>query len=237
MKKALIQNLKLLNEELAKPDAEPTDLFGAYLGGEQRKDVPTPNEKDTRPEKSFIYALSSYIDGEDSDSIEEFTTRLKTLLAQNKYSKYLKPVGTTAFRILFNIDLKNTSKMLGYKPEFLLRNDDLIFDGIGGISVFKDVTSWTTAITPGLITNISAMQGDIEPGKCFVILVAPIEGNNFVLNWKTLSTAPFLPGYVQSNLSIEKDVLGIGPIHYEESWAFVNKTKSNMRSSDIIKQF
>lgn len=129
-------------QELARPDADPNDPFGAYLFGDNRKDV---DERDTALEQDFHAALIDHITRNDTRDLSVMIPFLRKMINTGKYTEYLLPPDDELVYRMIAIDSdREVAEITGVDPYALWKSETNIVAVQGGsYAPMKGVDSWS----------------------------------------------------------------------------------------------
>lgn len=162
---------------LAKPDANPDDIFGAYLFADHREDAPP--EPDNSKEQNLWSNLQSHYMGSQG-VLEPWQEIFQDLIKQGKYRKFLAP---PKVRYLYRMMWVPTHQL---EDVFGLSQQDIdTLERIGKLEIHGGVypgrkygrvttSSWTT--DPQVLFKIARHWGEYRPQQdVLVILVADLQ--------------------------------------------------------------
>lgn len=201
---------KLIKEEVKKAlqkEQFEDHLFGDELGLPNKKNP----EQNTPKEKRLSQALENHYSGE----MWELSTWIPTLDKLNKQGKYKNVLRVPskykkAYRMIFDIDLKDLTKILGYEPTDI-EPGEVYHEKKVMIEPFRKgqlQESWTVDFDT-IERIIQDWWSETENGNFFVILVADVKKNNFLLNPDI--TKPWSRYY-----DFQREIVSVGPVTCEE---------------------
>ncbi|MBV6505849.1 MAG: hypothetical protein ILNGONEN_01414 [Syntrophorhabdaceae bacterium] len=201
---ALDELLLELKDGTVKPDAEPTDVFGQYLGGKERN----LKETNTYKENLFLAQLALHYGGS-VKAMEGQEDLLRELKAQGKYRKFLQPPPGKIFRLLTleaprfedlfpdlkDVYMNDTNKIHVVKKSGVLNRND-----------YK-IQSWTYSAN----RDLAEFVADGSYGNVLVIVVADANQPNVYLNWQEIPK--IIPGKKEL-INNEKEAISFGPVNF-----------------------
>lgn len=212
-----------------KPEANPEDIFGKYLFAPERakagEALPKPVEKNTKGEEEVKAQLGAHYHGE-MDNLNPVVVR--KLLELKSRGKYLNVLGVPkkykhAYRILTFESTNMFEKFIGQR--------EAPMHGVATMNLppyHRFHLSWT--VNPSMFLGKDA-EDDLAlkyRSMYFVLLKAPVDTNQFLLNPDVLPKLKDIVG----DYGYQKEVISVGTVQgIKVAWMYC---ASNMNPADVI---
>jgi hypothetical protein len=224
--------IKLKKLLLETPEANPDDIFGEYIFGKDRKDVPAKLEKNTDDENFFTDSLKKHYAGSIyNSSLSFYMPTLIELIKSGKYLNFLNPDDKFeyAYRLMFGLSIHRASEICNVDFASLLENSttfgviDKSFTYTPKISQM-DMSSWTVSKNREIFKHIINQKTFLKklPGTTNVnnslvtiFMKAKIKDNIFVLNPEEISNKTNLEEFK------ELETLSFGDVKIESYSFFI----------------
>jgi len=213
-KKLSKDELYSLHEAVKPPEAPPGEIFGQYLAATYRKDTPTPKEKETPKEEDFIADLNAHYVGM-MDSLNKWIALIDSLKKKGKYTQFLKVPDKykKAYRFM-TVSQSTLETILGRSltPEEL-RSEGVYHSSKGGVMPGRfgkrSHFSWTVDINvfPKIQKDWDGLGMPFADKVWFIVMEAPIKGNDFLLNPDILAKTDIPEAY-----GYQREVISVGDV-------------------------
>lgn len=215
--------LKLF-EDKYKKEAEPNDIFGAYLFADQRKGM-KGLEPNNYKEDVFLDDLKKHYNN--VGYLNQWIPKMRELKNQKKYKDILTPPKGKVWRLLTGVNDTTIQKMLSMRKQEL-RNHENDFYKISNMIIkpkSDKIQSWTYSLQYKTFENLF-----IENTDNIVILEAYTQNknNDFFLNHENIRKIDDMPEYVKK----EYETISYGDVHCSNVYFWISPSDKTFSSID-----